>query len=342
MREAFTFDDVALVPRYNNVNSRTEPDLHSWLTKGIRIGMPLVPANMDTVISMELAQVITGYGGMPIFHRFTTFEEQEQWVAHFEGRCILSCGVGKFDEVSKLADLGPAGICIDVAHGHSDQMVRMVDDLKKHYPGVEIIAGNICTARAYHDLVNAGADAVKVGIGPGAACTTRMVTGFGVPQFTAIRDCAEEAQHFRVPIIADGGIRNSSDAIKALAAGASTVMMGKIFALTEESAAEKVKDSRQGLYQGKGIGPLMAKFRGQASEDFQKEYYGGLKEKTVAEGVDFWAPVTGSAKTVIEEFLGGIRSGLTYAGARDIKELQRKAEFVKVTDAYKAESQPRR
>ncbi len=342
MREALTFDDVCLVPRYNNVNSRTEPDLHSWLTKGIRVGMPLVPANMDTVISMELAQVITGYGGMPIFHRFTSFKEQEQWVAHFEGRCILSCGVGKFDEVSKLADLGSAGICIDVAHGHSDQMVRMVEDLKKHYPSVEIIAGNVCTARAYHDLVNAGADAVKVGIGPGAACTTRMVTGFGVPQFTAIRDCAEEAQHFRVPIIADGGIRNSSDVIKALAAGASTVMMGKIFALTEESAAEKVKGSRQGLYQGKGIGPLMAKFRGQASEDFQKEYYGGLKKKTVAEGVDFWAPVSGSAKDVIEEFLGGIRSGMTYAGARDIKELQRKAEFVKVTDAYKAESQPRR
>lgn len=354
MREALTFDDVALVPRYNNVNSRTEPDLHSWLTKGIRVGMPLVPANMDTVISMELAQVITGYGGMPIFHRFTSFKEQEQWVAHFEGRCVLSCGVGKFDEVSKLADLGSAGICIDVAHGHSDQMVRMVEDLKKHYPSVEIIAGNVCTARAYHDLVNAGADAVKVGIGPGAACTTRMVTGFGVPQFTAIRDCAEEAQHFRVPIIADGGIRSSSDVVKALAAGASTVMMGKIFALTTESAAEKRSMERYEIprhidcpdqtpsYCYSGKGPFEAKFRGQASEDFQKEYYGGLKDKTVAEGVDFWAPVTGKAQDVIEEFLGGIRSGLTYAGARDIKELQRKAEFVKVTDAYKAESEPRR
>lgn len=332
MREALTFDDIALVPRYNNVNSRTEPDLHSWLTKGIRVEMPLVPANMDTVIGMELAQVITGYGGMPIFHRFTTFKEQEQWVAHLEGMCILSCGVGKFDEVSKLADLGPAGICIDVAHGHSEKMVDLVERIKKHYPGVEVIAGNVCTARAYHDLVNAGADAVKVGIGPGAACTTRMVTGFGVPQFTAIRDCAEEAQHFRVPIIADGGIRNSSDLVKALAAGAGTVMMGRVFASTEESAAFKeIHDNR-----------MYAKFRGQASEDFQKEYYGGLKEKTVAEGTDFWAPVTGSVRDVIEEFLGGLRSGMTYAGARDIKELQRKAEFVKVTKSYEAESNPRR
>jgi IMP dehydrogenase len=263
-------------------------------------------------------------------------------VEHLEGQCILSCGVGKFDEISSIIDLSPVGICIDVAHGHSEKMVEFVARIKKHYPSVEVIAGNICTARAYHDLVNAGADAVKVGIGPGAACTTRVVTGFGVPQFTAIRDCAEEAQHFRVPIIADGGIRNSSDVVKALAAGASTVMMGKIFALTNESAAEKVNDAREGLYQGKGIGPLMAKYRGQASEDFQNEFYGGLKHKTVAEGTDFWAPVTGSAQSVIDEFLGGVRSGLTYAGARDIKELQRKAEFVKVTKAYETESNPRR
>ncbi len=342
MKEALTFDDVALVPRYNNVNSRTEPDLHSWLTKEIRIGMPLIPANMDTVIGMDLAQVIIGNGGMPIFHRFTSFKEQEQWVSQLNGLCILSCGVGKFDEISKLADLGPVGICIDVAHGHSDKMVHLVEKIKTHYSGLEVIAGNVCTARAYHDLVNAGADAVKVGIGPGAACTTRMVTGFGVPQFTAVRDCAEESQHLRVPIIADGGIRSSADIVKALAAGASTVMMGKLFALTNESAAEKVKDARQGLKFGVGIGPLMAKYRGQSSEDFQNEYYGGLKEKTVAEGSDFWAPVTGSAQSVIDQLLGGVRSGMTYAGARDIKELQRKAEFVRVTDNYLEESSLRR
>ncbi len=343
MREALTFDDVALVPRYNNVNSRTEPDLYSWLTKGIRVSMPLIPANMDSVIGMELAQVIAGYGGMPIFHRFTSLEEQKQWVEHLEGQCILSCGVGKFDEISSIIDLGPAGVCIDVAHGHSEKMVELVTRIKKHYPDVEVIAGNVCTARAYHDLVNAGADAVKVGIGPGAACTTRVVTGFGVPQFTAIGDCAEEAQHFRVPIIADGGIRNSSDIVKALAAGASTVMMGKIFALTEESAAEKKRQSPSLSNPGNIEDfPILAKYRGQASEDFQNEFYGGLKAKTVAEGTDFWAPVTGSARDVIDQLLGGVRSGLTYAGARDIKELQRKAEFVKVTKAYEIESNPRR
>ena len=338
MREALTFDDVALVPRYNNVESRTEPDMTTWLTKNLKMGFPLVPANMDTVMGSELAHVIRDNGGIPIFHRFTNFETQKNWVEEFEGEVILSCGVGKFDEISKLADLGPAGLCIDVAHGHSERMVHLVERIKNTYPSVEIIAGNVCTARAYHDLVNAGADAVKVGIGPGAACTTRIVTGFGVPQFTAIRDCSEEAAHFRVPIIADGGIRNSADIVKALAAGASSVMMGKMFALTHESAAKKQMIHNQ--YAG---GPThRVKYRGQASADFQNEFYGGLKEKTVAEGTDFWADVTGHAQELIDNLLGGVRSGLTYAGARDIKELQRKAEFVKVTGAYNAESNPRR
>ncbi len=342
MRKGLTFNDVCLVPRYNNIDSRTEPDLGSWLTRKIKVGMPLVPSNMDTVIGSELAKIIVGNGGVPIFHRFTDFETQKKWVEEFEGKVVLSCGVNKFDSISKLLDVGPLGICIDVAHGHSQRMVELIVTIKNHYPNVEIIAGNVCTARAYHDLVNAGADAVKVGIGPGAACTTRVVTGFGVPQFTAIRDCAEEADHFRIPIIADGGIKSSKDVALALAAGASTVMVGKLFALTNESAAEKVKDARQGLYRGEGIGPLMAKYRGQASVDFQNEFYGGLKEKTVAEGTDFWAPVSGSAQDLIDELLGGLRSAMTYGGARSIKELHRKAEFVEVTAAYEAESKPRR
>ena len=195
----------------------------------------------------------------------------------------------------------------------------------------EIIAGNVCTAMAYHDLVNAGADAVKVGVGPGAACTTRMVTGFGVPQFSAVQDCARIAEKLRVPLIADGGIRTSRDVVLALAAGASTVMIGKLFALTKESAAPKRK----------GDAGLEAKFRGQASADFQNEFYGGLKDKTVAEGIDFWGPVSGSAEDLISALLGGIRSGMTYGGARSIKELQRKAEFVQVTASYIYESKPR-
>ncbi len=154
------------------------------------------------------------------------------------------------------------GACIDVAHGHSDRMFQFIQELKRTHPDKEIIAGNVCTAMAYHDLVNAGADAVKVGVGPGAACTTRMVTGFGVPQLSAIYDCAKIAEKLRVPLIADGGIRNSRDVVLALAAGASTVMIGKLFAMTSESAAPKRKSESSPT-------GMEAKFRGQASEDFQ-------------------------------------------------------------------------
>ena len=213
-------------------------------------------------------------------------------------------------------------------------MFQYINELKKLHPDKEIIAGNVCTAMAYHDLVNAGADAVKVGVGPGAACTTRIVTGFGVPQFTAVQDCARVAEKLRVPLIADGGIRTSRDVVLALAAGASTVMIGKLFAMTEESAAPKRKgDSPHARSE--------AKFRGQASADFQNEFYGGLKAKTVAEGVDFWGPVSGSAEDLLNSLLGGIRSGMTYGGAKNLKELQRKAEFVQVSASYIHESRPR-
>jgi IMP dehydrogenase len=332
MRRAYTFDDVALVPQFNNIPSRTEPNLESWLTRRRKIAIPIVNANMDTVISEPLADILIAAGTIPIFHRFASFELQERWVRKYGEKTFISCGIHDVEQTMRLLDLGALGVCVDVAHGHSDRMMHFVEKLKTSYPESEVIAGNVCTAMAYHDLVNAGADAVKVGIGPGAACTTRIVTGFGVPQFTAIRDCAQTAEKLRVPVIADGGVRNSRDLVLALAAGASTVMIGKLFALTAESAA--MKRTRQD-------GVVEAKYRGQASEDFQSDFYGGLKEKTVAEGIDFWAPVPGSAEELLNLLLGGLRSGMTYGGARNIKELQRKAEFVEVTSTYIPESLPR-
>jgi len=332
MRKAFTFDDVALVPQFNNVPSRTEPLLETWLTKSQKIGIPILCSNMDSAISEQMASILLEAGSIPIFHRFTDMETQKKWVKKFGNKTFISCGIMQLESTKELLDLGAAGVCIDVAHGHSDRMFSFIEKIKKAHPDKEVIAGNVCTKMAYHDLVNAGADAVKVGVGPGAACTTRIVTGFGVPQFSAICECAEIAEKLRVPLIADGGIRTSRDVVLALAAGASTVMIGKLFALTEESAAPK-KDTPEGR---------IAKYRGQASEDFQNDFYGGLKDKTVAEGIAFWAPVSGSAKQLLDLLLGGIRSGLTYGGARNIKELQRKAEFVEVTQSYISESYPRR
>jgi IMP dehydrogenase len=298
------------------------------------MSIPLLAANMDSVISEELAEILIAQGSIPIFHRFTPLEEQEKWVKKYRDKTFVSCGILKLDETRKLLDLGALGVCIDVAHGHSDRMFRHIEELKKSHPDKEVIAGNVCTAMAYHDLVNAGADAVKVGVGPGAACTTRMVTGFGIPQFSAVQDCARIAEKLRVPLIADGGIRTSRDVVLALAAGASTVMVGKLFSQTKESAAPKRENNRY-------PSGLEAKFRGQASADFQNEFYGGLKAKTVAEGIDFWGPVSGSAEDLIAFLLGGVRSGMTYGGARNLKELQRKAEFVKVTATYIHESKPR-
>lgn len=337
LNKAYTFDDVALVPQFNNIPSRTEPNLETWLTRDRKIHIPLLASNMDTVIGEELAEILIQNGTIPIFHRFTDFAAQSKWIQKFRDKTFISCGIHthRIEETRKLLDLGAAGVCIDVAHGHSDRMFHIIEDLKKTHPDKDIIAGNVCTAMAYHDLVNAGADAVKVGVGPGAACTTRMVTGFGVPQFTAIMECAKIAEKLRIPLIADGGIRDSRDVVLALAAGASTVMIGKLFALTNESAAPKRPNPQ--LSSG-----LEAKYRGQASEDFQTDFYGALKEKTVAEGIDFWAPVSCPAQALIDKLLGGLRSGMTYGGARSIKELQRKAEFVEVSPTYIKESAPRK
>jgi IMP dehydrogenase len=333
-KKTYTFDDVALVPQFNNVPSRKEPCLETWLTRKHKMGIPILAANMDTVIGDQLADILIERGSMPIFHRFIAFEEQLKWVKKHQGATFISCGILHLDETRKLLDAGALGVCIDVAHGHSDRMFAFIEELKRSHPDKDVIAGNVCTPMAYHDLVNAGADAIKVGVGPGAACTTRMITGFGVPQFTAIYECAKIAEKLRVPLIADGGIRGSRDVVLALAAGASSVMVGKLFAMTSESAAMKRPSKNDPLI-------LEAKFRGQASEDFQCDFYGGLKDKTVAEGVDFWDVVTGSASQLIDNLLGGLRSGLTYGGARSIKELQRKAEFIEVTSNYLSESKPR-
>lgn len=342
MSRGLTFDDVALIPQCNNVVSRTEPDLSSWISRRLKVGMPLIPANMDTVIGPELAEIIISNGGVPIFHRFAGTEEQKYWIKKFGHKMFISCGLGDTKKLFDLLEEGPAGVCIDVAHGHSLMMSSFIEEIKNHFPDSEVIAGNVCTPIAYHDLVNAGADAVKVGIGPGAACTTRVVTGFGVPQFTAIKECANLAKKLKIPIIADGGIRGSKDVVLALAAGAATVMIGKLFALTEESAADKGITNPDLYYRGEPVGgQKIAKYRGQASEDFQNEFFGGLKEKTVAEGTDFWGPVTGSAQELIDKLLGGLRSGLTYGAAKSIKELQLKAEFIEVTSNYISESQPR-
>lgn len=333
MNFGLTFDDVCLVPQFNNVESRTIPDLGTWLTRKTQMKIPIVAANMDTVIGTELAEVLTGYGSVPLWHRFTIKEEILGWVMKYPNS-FVSVGLGvedlqKLDKI--LCHVKPKGILLDIAHGHDMRVCKFIGDFKKKYASfdMEVIAGNVCTPQAYADLVNAGADAVKVGVGPGAACTTRMVTGFGVPQFTAVQGIGELAKKLRVPIIADGGIRNSRDIVLALAAGASSVMIGKLFAATRESAGGDVTFAD---------GKWFKSYRGQASREFQEDYFGQLKEGTVPEGIAGEVKISGTAAELLDTLLGGLRSGLTYGGAKDIKELQRKAEFMRVTNSYHTES----
>lgn len=357
-QKAYNFDDVCLVPQYNNIRSRTEPNLETWLTKKTKISQPLIPANMDTVICSDLADVLINRGTYPIFHRFTDMNTQLEWVNKYKDKCYISCGVNnKDDNIKKLLDEGARGVCIDIAHGHSVTAIDLIKQIKSNYPEKEVIAGNVCSAMGYSDLVNAGADCVKVGIGPGSACTTRKVTGFGVPQLSAIFNISQVAKKLQVPIIADGGIRNSRDVVLALAAGASTCMMGGLFAKTYESAGDKYIEydntkkrvylntrvnvdfnNEQYLYKlGDSLDfnyKIVSHYRGQASKDFQEDYYGSVKKGTCPEGIDFNAVCIGKADDMMDGILSGLRSGLTYGGARNIKELQRKAEFMEVTNNY--------
>lgn len=346
MKKAYTFDDVALVPQFNNIPSRTIPSLETWLTTKTKVKTPLIPANMDTVICDELADKMIEYGSYPIFHRFCSFEKQLKWVKKYNNKCYISCGFNHYKEACELLKQGARGVCIDVAHGHCTRMLELIRKFKKDFPEKEIIAGNVCTALGYQDLVNAGANAVKVGIGPGAACKTRIVTGFGTPQFTALQECAHLAKKLKVPIISDGGIKCSKDLVLALAVGASTVMMGSLFSKTYESAADKYEkinnDYKLIVDKSHKNKNIYARYRGQASKDFQKDYYGSMKKGTVEEGIVIYTKCSGSVDDLMLDFCGGLRSGLTYGGAKNIKELQRKAEFVIVTATYKQESHPRK
>jgi IMP dehydrogenase len=312
MKESFTFDDVCLEPVFNNVKSRTEPDLSTMLTKTISMKIPILAANMDTVINKELADVLVKNGSVPIFHRWLIAAEKKELFNTYK-HAFFSIGLNTgFDFIDEI---NISNIVIDVAHGHSEAVLNLITELKSKNSHLNIIAGNVCTEDGYTDLVNAGADAVKVGIGPGAACTTRVVTGFGVPQFSAIQDCYEAAKRLKAPIIADGGIRCSRDVVLALAAGASSVMIGKLFAQCKESASH-------GLY------------RGMASDTFRKE-------GTVAEGIQMGVDCNLKAQDLIDRLVGGVRSGLTYGGSRTLSELRRKAIFRKVTQSYMLESNVR-
>ena len=465
-KTGYTFDDVLLIPQRSRISSRKDTNLQSNLTKNIRLNIPIISANMDTVTESSMAIKIASLGGIGIIHRFMTIDEQisevlsvkrsegiviEQPITigkegtvgqvkelmslhkiggiivkdnsnkllgivtkrdlFFEyddaksvqdvmtkdlitapegtslddaktifinnkieklpivnssgelvglitskdiykrdkfpisskdgkGRLMVGAAIGVRDEdverAVKLTEAGADTIVIDIAHGHSDHTINMISKIKDKIGKTDIIVGNVATGEGTKDLIDAGADAVKVGVGSGSICITRIVTGAGVPQLSAILDCVSIANEYKVPIIAYGGIRNSGDITKAIAAGASTVMIGSMLAGTDESPGIIVSRPNGRYKMTRGMASLGAAVDRRIKETKSMDEEEMLEY--VPEGVEALVQYRGQASEVIGKLVGGLRSGLSYCNSKDISELQKNRKFIKITGAGKAES----
>lgn len=358
---ALTFDDVLLKPRYAGF-LRSEINLGCQVTPRIHVRVPLVSAPMDTVTEHELAIALGREGGLGIIHRNLSIAQQADEVALVKAAGLpVGAAVGSspgFEErVDALVQAGADVIVVDSAHGHALKVITTVTYIKQQYD-IDVIAGNVATAEGAKALISAGADALRVGMGPGAICTTRIVSGMGVPQLAAITETAKVAQRHNVPIIADGGITYSGDAVKALAAGASCVMFGRLFAATKEAPGETtvlaaadvparfrsiVHDASQKYlfkaYRGMGSVAAMQKGLAISSED---EFHGKdfKSDVLIAEGVEGMVPCSGTVHDLVTQIMGGITSGMYYVGSRTIPELWETAEFMRITQASLSESHP--
>jgi len=472
--KGLTFDDVLLAPRRSSVRSRGDVDVSSLLTNALRLAVPILSANMDTVTEWRMAVSMARTGGIGILHRFMTIEQQVRQIAKVkraqglmvenpytvaanatiaeaqqlmeqhdvgglivvdhnmrlvglitrrdillapdelqtvmqamtpadhivsvgpsvtsaEARALLyehrleklpvvdrdgavvglitsrdvvrvehrspasvdergrllvgaaiGVGAGEVKRAEALLEAGADVLVLDIAHGHADHCIEMVQTLRRNFPKAQIVAGNVATAEGARDLAQAGADAIKVGIGPGSICTTRIVTGFGVPQLTAIMDATRGLREMglSIPVIADGGIKTSGDLVKALAAGASTAMIGSMFAGCEEAPGSPVIRDGQKVKVVRGMASLGAAIGRRAAEQADDESAEDQEDwdKVVPEGVEAVVPYRGEVAEILYQLVGGLRSGLSYGGACCIEELQRTAEFIEITSAGVRES----
>ena len=332
-KEAVTYDDMLIVPQYSDIESRSEVDATSYL--GHReFTLPIIASPMDTVSEAQMAVTMSKAGGLAVLHRYNSIAEQQkmaieaansiEWV---EKKVAAAIGVtGDYLERSEaLIASGVDILCVDVAHGHHSLMKNALTTLREEYGNhVYIIAGNVCTLEGINDLADWGANAVRCNIGGGSICSTRLVTGHGLPGLQTIFDCARTDRD--VAIIADGGLKNSGDMVKALAAGADFVMCGSMLAGTTESPGDIITlpdNSR------------VKEYRGMASRDAQMDW---RSKSSTPEGVASYIPFKGSAVDILKDLDGGIRSGLSYSGARTVAELQHKVEWARQTSAGLMES----
>ncbi|MCI7177619.1 MAG: IMP dehydrogenase [Candidatus Cryptobacteroides sp.] len=352
---ALTFDDVLLVPAYSEVLPR-EVSTKARFTRNISLNIPIVSAAMDTVSEKAMAIMLARKGGISVVHKNMGIEAQARQIREVkeypaegdkipcldaEGRLRVAAGVGitadVLDRVTALVEAGVDAIVLDSAHGDSHGVVEALRKIKAVYPELDTVVGNIATAEAAVRLIEAGADSLKVGIGPGSICTTRIIAGVGVPQISAIYDVAKAAEGSGVPVIADGGLRYSGDIVKALAAGGDSVMIGSMFAGTDEAPGEIFEENGRKFKSYRGMGSVDAMKAGSRDRYFQDGE--DSTKKLVPEGVVARVPYKGSVGDIIYQLVGGIRSGMGYCGAADIDALHT-ARFVRITANGLVENHP--
>lgn len=341
--EYLTYDDVLLLPNYSQVTP-SQTDVSTLFAGKFKLQIPIIASPMDTVCEQKMAEELAKLGGLGIIHRNLSVAEQAKQVASVIKNNLLvaaAVGVGSdFEErVKALIKSGLKIICIDSAHGHTQNVIEATKQIRKQYPKLTLIAGNIATYEGAVSLFKDGADVVKVGMGPGSICTTRVISGMGVPQLSAVVDCVRAGQEFKRQIIADGGIKNSGDIVKALAAGASTVMLGAMLAGTDEAPGQIVQLEGNLYKTYRGMGSIAAMKKGSAVRYGQKWQKGKTKQ-LIAEGVEGLVEHRGGLAEHLHQLIGGLKAGMGYVGAKNLSELLQKAQFIKITQASLIESHP--
>ena len=335
IKEALTFDDILILPRYSNILP-ANTDISLNITKKLLLKVPFLSSAMDTVTESNMAIAMANAGGIGVIHRNLKTNNQTQEVKKVKNKKLLvGAAIGTNQEdlerAKALIASGVDLIVIDTAHGHSEKVLKILLKVKKFSGKIPICVGNIATGEAAKKLYNCGADIIKVGIGPGSICTTRMIAGIGVPQITAIMEVKKALTKKNVKIISDGGIKFSGDIAKALAAGADAIMMGSIFAGTDESPGKKFKIKGKIYKKYRGMGSIGAMSSGSANRYFQKNYKD--KSKFVPEGVEGRVEYKGSVSKIIYQLQGGLRSSMGYIGVKKLSEIYKKAKFIKITKA---------
>ena len=335
IKDSFTFDDVTLVPQYSSVLP-SETITITKLSNNLKLQIPLMSSAMDTITESKMAIAISKSGGIGVIHRNLSIEKQVIEVQKVKkSNCLVGAAIGvnpkDLERAEELSRVKTDLIVIDTAHGHTQKVLNMISRIKKKLENCTLCAGNIATGKAAKFLADSGVDVVKVGIGPGSICTTRLVAGIGVPQLSAVLEVKKALKNYKTKIISDGGIKFSGDLAKAIAAGADVVMIGSLFSGTIESPGKIIKHKGKLYKNFRGMGSVGAMSVGSADRYYQKKFKD--ISKYVPEGVEGMVKFKGTVKKIIYNLIGGLKSSMGYLGAKTIKDLQKKGEFVKITKA---------